>query len=81
MIKQIRSEEAWEKNAKKLMQQIWKVKGSQLFHTAVDPKLYGINDYFEIVKKPMDFGLIRNKLYTNVYSNYKEFIADMDQYL
>lgn len=66
MINQVKDDETWEKIAKKVLGIaylyvgiIHKSKGAYFFHTPVDPKKYGINDYFDIVKKPMDFGTIR----------------------
>lgn len=48
---------------------IWKIKNCHVFHFAVDPVKQGISDYFDIVKKPMDFSLIKKKLLANVYAN------------
>jgi hypothetical protein len=39
-----------------------------MFQEPVDPKKFGISDYFEIVKNPMDLGTIKKKLTHNVYS-------------
>jgi hypothetical protein len=47
----------------------WKAKGGFYFHEAVDPAKYGIDDYFEIITEPMDFGTIRKKINGNNYSN------------
>ena len=44
---------------------LWKAKGAFFFHHPVDPKKYGINDYFDIVKKPMDFTTIKVSRYLN----------------
>lgn len=38
---------------------LWKSKGAYFFHSPVDPKKFNIPDYFDIVKKPMDFGTIK----------------------
>jgi hypothetical protein len=72
MINAVRESETWEKAAKKIMCKIvlrynwvvalWKAKGAFFFHHPVDPKKYGINDYFDIVKRPMDFSTIKNKI-------------------
>jgi bromodomain-containing factor 1 len=48
-----------------------------VFHEPVDPKKFGISDYFEIVKNPMDFSTIKKKLTHNVYSEAREFVDDM----
>lgn len=66
MVNQAKEDETWEKIAKKILSKplvyvdtIWKAKGAYFFHSPVDPKKYGIIDYFDIVKKPMDFGTIK----------------------
>lgn len=64
---------------KNLIAQLWKAKGGYFFHTPVDPKKYAIDDYFEIVKRPMDFGTIKNKLAQNVYRSCAEFVEDVEQ--
>ncbi len=38
---------------------IWKEKGCYLFQQPVDPVKYNIDDYFDIIKNPMDFGTIK----------------------
>ncbi|CAD8132637.1 unnamed protein product [Paramecium octaurelia] len=77
MINQSKEDETWEKQAKKIIAQIWKSKGAYFFHKPVDQKEFHITDYFDIVKKPMDFGTIKNKLNVNAYKNLREFHADM----
>ncbi|CAD8058930.1 unnamed protein product [Paramecium primaurelia] len=77
VLNSIKDDELWEKVAKKVLQILWKAKGAQLFHNPVDQKKYGINDYYDIVKKPMDFGTIKQKLNTNHYKNCKEFYNDI----
>lgn len=80
IIMRSRDKDRWEKLAKKLMQQIAKVKGAFLFSVPVDVKKYsGIDDYYDVIKKPMDFQTIKNKLTNNVYANVLEFNDDMEQ--
>lgn len=41
-----------------------------MFSAPVDTKKYqGIDDYYDIIKNPMDFGTIKTKLNNNVYAN------------
>ncbi len=47
------------KNAKKIMTNMLKFKGSYIFQSPVDPIKLGIEDYFNIIKNPMDFGTIK----------------------
>ena len=68
----------WERQAKKLMNLLWKIKESELFHKPVDPIELGIPDYFSIIKKPMDFSTIKKKLNNLVYTNFKEFVDDIE---
>ena len=70
--------ENWEKNAKKLLSLLWKVKDADLFHKPVDPEELGLPNYLEIVKNPMDFSTIKKKLNNFCYSNFKEFCNDMN---
>jgi hypothetical protein len=58
--------ESWEKQAKKLINLLWKVKGAYLFHKPVDPDELGIPDYPKIIKNPMDFSTIK-KNYLTIY--------------
>ena len=60
------------------MNTFWKFKNASIFHEPVDPSKLGIEDYFDIVKDPMDFGTIKRKLMYNVYSHPRDFIQDMD---
>ena len=69
--------ESWEKQAKKLINLLWKVKGAYLFHKPVDPVELGIPDYFQVIKKPMDFSTIKRKLSNNLYTNFKQFNDDI----
>lgn len=55
-----------------------KAKGSFYFTQPVDPAKYGVDDYFDIITEPMDFGTIRHKLNNNVYNNIEEFSRDMN---
>jgi len=41
------------------MAHLWKVKGAYIFHSPVDPIELKIEDYFTIIKRPMDFGSIK----------------------
>lgn len=56
---------------------MWKVKGAYIFQTPVDPIKLGIEDYFDVIKNPMDFGTIKNNLNNNTYENITQFIEDM----
>lgn len=49
------------------------------FGVPVDPVLLQIPTYFDIVKKPMDFGTIRKKLESNKYANADQLLKDAKQ--
>jgi len=49
------------------MDQLWRSSGAKLFHEPVDPDRLNIPDYHEVVKTPIDFGTIRQRLQTNNY--------------
>jgi hypothetical protein len=38
---------------------MWKMKGTYIFHAPVDMEKYNITDYYDVIKKPMDFGTIK----------------------
>jgi hypothetical protein len=44
----------------------------------VDPIAFGIPTYFDVIKKPMDFGTIYGKLNAGTYRNMDEFTCDME---
>ena len=70
--------DSWEKIAKQLMNALWKVRDAELFHKPVDPVELNIPNYYEIIKKPMDFSTVKKKLNNSTYTNLKEFCEDMD---
>ncbi|RKP06867.1 Bromodomain-containing protein, partial [Thamnocephalis sphaerospora] len=47
------------------------------FQMPVDPIALGIPDYVQIVKNPMDFSTIGQKLDTGRYTSLKGFVADI----
>lgn len=49
-----------------------------IFAEPVDPVQLNIFDYFEIVKKPMDFGTVKSKLKDNSYKTVVQFMADLE---
>ncbi|XLR06023.1 hypothetical protein S83_072221 [Arachis hypogaea] len=48
-----------------------------LFNQPVDPILFQIPDYFDIITHPMDLGTIKYKLESNSYSFMEDFVADV----
>ncbi|XP_057537457.1 transcription factor GTE9-like isoform X2 [Amaranthus tricolor] len=50
---------------------------SALFLAPVEPDKWGIKDYFDIIKKPMDLGTINKKLRQKSFGGVEEFEADV----
>ncbi|XP_057748128.1 transcription factor GTE9-like [Arachis stenosperma] len=48
-----------------------------LFNQPVDPILFQIPDYFDIITHPMDLGTIKYKLESNSYPFMEDFVADV----
>ena len=70
--------DSWEKIARQLMNTLWKVRDADLFHKPVNPVELNIPNYFDIIKKPMDFSTVKKKLNNCSYTNLKEYCEDMD---
>ncbi|XP_039745176.1 bromodomain-containing protein 3-like isoform X2 [Pararge aegeria] len=47
------------------------------FYKPVDAELLGLHDYFDIIKKPMDLGTVKQKMDTRAYKTAAEFAADV----
>ena len=51
----------------KILRKLIDHKGGWLFKEPVDPVLYGIPDYFDVIHSPMDLGTVKNKLTKKQY--------------
>jgi len=69
--------ESWDDVAILLMDVLWNFNGAKVFHEPVDPDRLNIPDYLEVVKTPIDFGTIRQRLQNNNYHYPQEFIDDV----
>ena len=49
-----------------------------IFGTPVDPVLYNLPDYFDIIKRPMDLGTIRRNIDTGLYRDASQLLADLN---
>jgi hypothetical protein len=49
----------WEKAAKRIVAYIWKQEGCWIFHNPVDAKAWKIEDYYDIVKNPIDLTSVK----------------------
>jgi len=68
----------WDKAAMKIINHLWKQQGAWTFHQPVDTVALRIPDYNVIVKRPMDFGTIKQKLATGAYTKCQEFVTDVE---
>lgn len=67
----------WEKAAKWLLNNLWKINEAVHFHFPVDWKAWNLHDYPEIVKNPVDFTSIKEKLGAYKYKSLQEFVDDV----
>lgn len=68
----------WEKVSRRMMTNLMKNAKAWIFSEPVQPEKLGINDYFDIIKNPMDFGTIDKKLKHHEYLNMQEFLSDVE---
>ncbi|KAK1443378.1 ankyrin repeat-containing protein [Babesia gibsoni] len=66
----------WRQIGLNLLAMMAKEEGGYVFERPVDPKKQNCPDYFDIVKKPMSYACIKNKIKRNAYSNPTEFLDD-----
>ncbi|XP_008776176.2 transcription factor GTE4-like [Phoenix dactylifera] len=60
-----------------LLQKLMKHKYAWVFNTPVDVKGLGLNDYYNIIKHPMDLGTVKSRLSKNWYKTPSEFAEDV----
>jgi len=68
----------WEKAAQRMMQALKKNPRAWIFAEPVKPLELGIPDYFDVIKKPMDFSLINEKLKRHEYRTMRQFLEDVE---
>ncbi|KAL6658319.1 hypothetical protein ACP70R_003905 [Stipagrostis hirtigluma subsp. patula] len=61
----------------KILNKLLDHKLSLLFRVPVDPVQYGIPDYFDVIRNPMDLGTVKKKLTNKQYVSPDEFAADV----
>jgi hypothetical protein len=61
----------------KILTKLMDHKSCWLFNKPVDPVLYGIPDYFDVIHNPMDLGTVKKKLTSKQYVSTSEFAADV----
>lgn len=60
-----------------ILRKLMEHKSGWLFNKPVDPVLYGIPDYFDVIRHPMDLGTVKKKLTNKQYVSTDEFAADV----
>lgn len=68
----------WEKVAKRMLTHLMKNEKAGIFNEPVDPIKYNIPDYNVIIKEPMDFSTVKEKLAAHRYSNMQHFLNDIE---
>lgn len=48
-----------------------------IFNSPVDPVALGLIDYFDVIKKPMDLGTVKNRLHSVAYHSRREVAEDI----
>ena len=68
----------WDKAAKRILVNLGKHHGAWHFSKPVDVDAFKIADYYDVIKKPMDFATIKEKLNTCAYQTCQEFVDDVE---
>lgn len=61
-----------------ITKKLWHIKSATWFKEPVDPIKYGIPNYYNFVKRPMDLGTVKRKLQTSAYKSPMDFKEDVD---
>ena len=71
----------WEKVAKRILSYLMNTEKNPkawIFLEPLNPYELGINDYFDIITHPMDFGTIKEKLNNHGYLSMQAFLQDIE---
>lgn len=67
----------WEKACGRMLTSLLTGQDAWIFKEPVDEKKLGIADYYSIIKNPMDFGTMREKLRRHEYACIEDFVRDI----
>eukprot|EP00922_Rhytidocystis_sp_ex-Travisia-forbesii_P058271 GHVS01086156.1.p1 GENE.GHVS01086156.1~~GHVS01086156.1.p1 ORF type:complete len:307 (+),score=44.28 GHVS01086156.1:94-921(+) len=67
----------WYRAAYELMVEVSSYEGGWIFEKPVDAKKLRCPDYYDVIKKPMDFAIIKGKLRKLQYNAVQEFLDDV----
>ncbi|KAL9232455.1 hypothetical protein vseg_007566 [Gypsophila vaccaria] len=65
------------KKCNDLLQKLMKHKHGWVFNVPVDVKMFGLHDYFDVIKHPMDLGTVKTRLTNKWYKTPREFAEDV----
>ncbi|XP_071717695.1 transcription factor GTE3, chloroplastic-like [Rutidosis leptorrhynchoides] len=65
------------KSCNGLLNRLMKHKNGWVFNEPVDAEKFRVNDYYEVIKQPMDLGTIKSRLAQSFYKSPKEFADDV----
>ena len=63
----------WQETCYRILDGLVKQKRAMWFRVAVDPQKEGLNDYFTVIKEPMDLGTVKMRLQNNFYTEHAAF--------
>ena len=67
----------WEKACNRMLHLLLQNNEAWIFKEPVNTETTGATDYYQVIKEPMDFGTMRDKLKRHAYRKIEEFIRDM----
>ena len=68
----------WEKVSRRMISNLMKHQKAWIFNEPVQPEKHNVNDYFDIITEPMDFGTIEKNLKHHAYPSMQKFLADIE---
>ncbi|KAK1354408.1 hypothetical protein POM88_047667 [Heracleum sosnowskyi] len=72
-----KAEEAMMRKCGEILEKLMNSKHGWVFNEPVDVVAFGLKDYYEVVKHPMDLGTVKSKLDKRVYKNPIDFRNDV----
>ena len=63
----------WQEQCYRILDGLVKQKRAMWFRVAVDPMKEGLQDYFTVIKEPMDLGTVKMRLQNNFYTEHAAF--------
>jgi len=67
------TEVTWQSQCGRMLESLMQTKAAAWFLTPVNPAQLGLNDYFTVIKNPMDLGTVKTRLLGGYYQNPEDF--------